>query len=234
MTEAQDSGSNDTLRPPQTVQIPVQTSAASAPDEQISTPPAGPATTRSPADHRPRRRVWIIGTAALLLGLAAGAGIGIAATRSDPTQSKQYRALQASVSSAQDQEEATKESFGAAQRSADASLALANQDLAQQQAAIATSQAAVASSAAAMSQAQAAIDANSITEGTWTVGSDIQPGRYRTSAPVSEGCYWEIDRSGTNGSSIVQNDLPTGGYPTITLSVGQDFTTKDCGNWLKQ
>jgi hypothetical protein len=166
-----------------------------------------------------------------LLGLLAGAGIGIAASRSDPTQSRQYKSMQAAVSSAQDQEEATKESFGAAQRAADASLVSANQDLAQREAAVATSEAAVASSAAAMSQAQAAINANTITEGTWTVGTDVQPGTYRTTAAVVGDCYWEIDNA---GGGIVKNDVVTGGYPTVTLSAGQTFVTERCGDWRKQ
>jgi hypothetical protein len=66
------------------------------------------------------------------------------------------------------------------------------------------------------------------------VGTDVQPGHYRTTAAVSGGCYWMITKSGTNGSDIIQNGLPTGGYPTVTLSAGQDFTTQDCGSWVKQ
>lgn len=235
MAEAKHDIANEASSRALSSEIPTQTAVADAPDEQIASVHSGataPTMHRPTAPRRRGRTVWGVGIAALL-GLVGGAGIGIAASRSDPAQSQQYKSLQAAVSSAQDQEEATKESFGAAQRAADASLVSANQDLEQRASAIAASESAVASSAAAISQAQAAVNANTISEGTWTVGSDVQPGHYRTTAPVSEGCYWEISRTGSNGS-IVQNDLPTGGYPTVTLSVGQDFKTEGCGEWLKQ
>lgn len=214
--------------------IPSQRAAADAPEEQIAAQSVtAPAPTHSPATttRRGGRKVWAVGVAALLVGLLAGAGIGFAATRSDPTQSKQYRTLQAAVTSAEDQREATKESFGAAQRAADASLQSANQDLEQRASAVAASESAVASSAAAMSQAQAAINANTISEGTWTVGSDVQPGTYRTRAAVGGTCYWEVDNA---SGGIVKNDIVTGGFPTVTLSAGQTFVTERCGDWLKQ
>ena len=73
----------------------------------------------------------------------------------------------------------------------------------------------------------------SITDGMWTVGVDFPAGRYRTTANVGSDCYWEIDRSGTNGHDIVDNDLPSGGRPSVTLKKGQDFKTQDCGKWSK-
>ncbi|WP_157802485.1 hypothetical protein [Sediminihabitans luteus] len=78
------------------------------------------------------------------------------------------------------------------------------------------------------------IAASTITEGTWTVGTDIAPGTYRTTAAVGGECYWSIERSGSNGSDIVENDIVTGGFPTVVLSEGQDFTTNRCGSWAKQ
>ncbi|WP_166846059.1 hypothetical protein [Isoptericola sp. BMS4] len=73
-----------------------------------------------------------------------------------------------------------------------------------------------------------------ITEGTWTVGDDVEPGTYRTTESVSGDCYWAIYRSGTNQGDIVQNDIVTGGHPTVSLSDGQDFETNRCGTWDKQ
>lgn len=72
-----------------------------------------------------------------------------------------------------------------------------------------------------------------IDEGTWTVGTDIQPGKYRVRENVAGDCYWEITKSGSNGSTIVQNDIVQGGRPTVTLSGGQDFKTARCGSWEK-
>jgi len=64
------------------------------------------------------------------------------------------------------------------------------------------------------------------------VGEDIKAGRYRTVDTVSDGCYWEITADEGSGD-IVQNDLPTGGRPTVSLENGQQFTTKDCGDWAR-
>jgi hypothetical protein len=73
---------------------------------------------------------------------------------------------------------------------------------------------------------------NTIAEGSWAVGVDIQPGTYRTKETVVGDCYWEID-SDANGDHIVANDIVTGGRPTVTLKNGQFFKTSRCGQWGK-
>lgn len=73
-----------------------------------------------------------------------------------------------------------------------------------------------------------------IEEGVWVVGSDIQPGTYRTIDPVSDGCYWGIYRGGTNMDDIIQNGTPTGGRPVVTLRKGQEFESNGCGSWAKR
>lgn len=80
---------------------------------------------------------------------------------------------------------------------------------------------------AAPPQAAAAIE-----EGTWEVGVDVAPGRYKTTAAVDGMCYWKITTTG-KPDNIVDNDIVTGGRPTVTLKKGQDFTTQDCGTWSK-
>jgi hypothetical protein len=93
----------------------------------------------------------------------------------------------------------------------------------------------VAEREAAVTATEQQIAANTITEGMWTVGIDIEPGTYRTTEAVSSGsCYWGIYRSGTNGGDIIENDIVNGGFPTVTLSEGQDFSTQRCGSWVKQ
>jgi hypothetical protein len=72
-----------------------------------------------------------------------------------------------------------------------------------------------------------------VDDGTWTVGTDLPAGKYRTKANVGSDCYWAILKSGTNGADIVSNDIPGGGRPTVTLSAGQDFKTSRCGTWEK-
>jgi len=76
--------------------------------------------------------------------------------------------------------------------------------------------------------------AAAIEEGTWEVGVDVAAGRYKTTEAVDSAgmCYWKITTTG-KPDDIVDNDIVTGGRPTVTLKKGQDFTTQDCGPWTK-
>jgi hypothetical protein len=85
----------------------------------------------------------------------------------------------------------------------------------------------------ALDGAEAEQAANTVSDGIWTVGVDIEPGTYRATG-VGEDCYWGIYKSGTNGDEIINNDIPGGGNPTVTLSEGQDFESARCGEWTKQ
>jgi hypothetical protein len=69
-----------------------------------------------------------------------------------------------------------------------------------------------------------------IEEGQWEVGADIKPGRYKVIDPVTGNCYWKISPTGNPGD-IIDNDIVTGGKPTVTLKQGQDFTNRGCGTW---
>lgn len=75
--------------------------------------------------------------------------------------------------------------------------------------------------------------AATIDDGVWTVGEDFPAGTYKVTAAVTQMCYWGIYKSGTNQENIIQNDIVTGGRPTVTLKRGQDFKTSDCGTWIK-
>ena len=74
---------------------------------------------------------------------------------------------------------------------------------------------------------------NSVGEGVWVVGQDIEAGTYRATQPVSSSCYWEIS-TGQGGFDIIDNDIPGGGYPQVTLTDGQHFKLSSCGTWTKQ
>lgn len=71
---------------------------------------------------------------------------------------------------------------------------------------------------------------NSVSSGVWQVGKDIEAGTYRATSPVGDDCYWEIKA----GDSIVQNDIPGGGYPEVTVSDGQQLKIYSCGTFAKQ
>jgi hypothetical protein len=199
-------------------------------------------TTSSPPP-KPRLPVWVLpavmAVAALVVGLLAGGIVGF--TSADPTASDEFKAVAASLTAAQSQISVSQQDAQAAQvsaRSAVSSVAQQSASLAAASASQAADLAARESSVAARESAVGAVEqsiaANSVGPGTWTVGVDIQPGTYRTAQEVGSDCYWEITRSGTNGSDIVENDLPAGGRPTVTLREGQDFSSERCGTWVKQ
>lgn len=70
-----------------------------------------------------------------------------------------------------------------------------------------------------------------IDEGVWTVGVDIPPGTYQVIDPVEDECYWSITTTGSNGDDIISNDVVSGGRPSVTLEIGQDFENNRCGTW---
>lgn len=75
---------------------------------------------------------------------------------------------------------------------------------------------------------------NSVENGVWTVGTDIKAGTYRTKESVGSDCYWAVLQTGSNGSDIIDNGIPGGGRPTVTVKKGQDFESQRCGTWVKQ
>lgn len=100
--------------------------------------------------------------------------------------------------------------------------------------AVAESEAAIEKREKAVGTAESEAAANTVSDGTWTVGDDIKPGTYRATSNVGSRCYWGIYRSGSNGSDIIENDIPGGGKPTVKLSKGQDFKSSNCGDWRKK
>ena len=73
-------------------------------------------------------------------------------------------------------------------------------------------------------------------EGTYEIGVDAKPGRYKTRVPEdSSGCYWEKakDDSGEFDSLIANGEVNAGGRQSITLKRGQFFLSDDCGTWIR-
>jgi hypothetical protein len=100
--------------------------------------------------------------------------------------------------------------------------------------AVAAAEQSVAKREQAVAAAEQRVASDSIGEGTWTVGVDVQPGTYRTRKPVGADCYWGLYRSGSNGRDIISNGIPGGGFPTVQLNVGQEFLNNRCGTFVKQ
>ncbi|MDN4611068.1 hypothetical protein [Arthrobacter burdickii] len=191
------------------------------------------------------RKLKLGGAAAVALAVFAG-GIGVGSAVADPTKSEEYAAVAAESTSRQtliEEKDAYKDKLLDRQKELEAQLDSARalegefrskeESVAKREQAVGAAEAAVKKREDAVKGAEAKKAATTITEGSWTVGRNVEPGTYTTSAPVTGRCYWGIYVSGTNGDDIVANDNVSGGQPTVTLQVGQDFTTNRCGSWSK-
>lgn len=208
--------------------------------------PTEPVATRP--RRRPSRAVWIasaVAVTALLSGVVVGGAI------TDPTTSEAYQSLTRDKQAVEGERDQLRTDYAAEQEKytaeRDKYLVLENgisgreTDVAARETAVAKAEGAVKDAEAAVKKREAAVTkteqtkaANTVSDGTWTVGTDLAPGTYRTTAAVDSTCYWGIYASGSNGGDIIENDLPGGGRPVVTLAAGQDFSTQRCGSWEKQ
>lgn len=193
---------------------------------------------------RPARRKsghrWAIAAAvvaALLLGLGLGSTIGPSSDEYDGVQAElatsqnDLGTVRQNLGVVQDQVEEAQDSASAASSSASAAVASADA----RQSELEAQEAAVAARETAVAVVEQTIEDNSIEQGTWTVGVDMAPGTYRTAEAVTSGdCYWAITVTGSNGSDIVENDIVSGGFPTVTVSEGQTFENNRCGTFVLQ
>jgi hypothetical protein len=76
-------------------------------------------------------------------------------------------------------------------------------------------------------------DQSIVEDGTFTVGTDIQPGTYHTEG--GEGCYWaRLSGFGGTVGDVIANHLGSGPQ-TVTISQSDKaFNTARCGIWQKQ
>lgn len=186
-------------------------------------------------------KVAIAGVVAI--GLLAGgifAGMAIA----DPTKSEEYATAVSHVQVAGADRDKYREQLAALTtkhqelesgiEEREAALEERERALGERESGLEESEAAVKAREKAVGTAEAEAEANTVSDGTWTVGEDIKAGTYRTTGNVESSCYWGIYRSGSNGGDIIENDIPGGGKPTVKLSKGQDFKSSNCGDWQKK
>lgn len=183
---------------------------------------------------------WVAGAAAVILV----GGIVLGTTIPDPKKSREFVALQTekdSVSGELSSLQGRFDSLASGIKGREAAITAREVAVEKTAAGVKTADAAVKTAEAALKKREEAVTgaekakaANTIKEGTWTVGVDVEPGTYRANADVTSGCYWGIYRTGSNGSDIIDNDIVSGGRPSVTLSAGQDFKTSRCGTWSKQ
>jgi hypothetical protein len=73
-----------------------------------------------------------------------------------------------------------------------------------------------------------------ISDGRWEVGVDVAAGVDKVKEAITSGnCYWNIGPTAGPGK-IIENEVDSGGRPTVTLSKDEDFTTTRCGTWAKR
>lgn len=72
---------------------------------------------------------------------------------------------------------------------------------------------------------------NEFGDGTWEVGVDIEPGRYRTDP--GDGCYWARLRSRGGGvDAIIDNNNARGGQEIVEIAASDAyFESVRCGTW---
>lgn len=190
---------------------------------------------------RSRKKPILLASAAVVL--FAG-GIAFGTVLPDPKTSEAYVSLADEKSTVEIERDAALSSYATLKGKFDTlerGMASRESKVAAREAEVGKADAAVKSAEAAVKVREEAVTgaektkaANTIGDGTWTVGTDIEPGTYRTAADVGSSCYWGIYATGSNGSNIIDNDLPGGGRPSVALSAGQDFKSTRCGKWEKQ
>ncbi|WP_259678334.1 hypothetical protein [Arthrobacter oryzae] len=191
---------------------------------------------------RPGRKKRTFATVAVLALMAGATAVGT--TLPDPKSSDAYRSLEGEKSAVESERDSAKSSYESMKSKHDtlqngiaareAKVSTRESEVGKADAAVKTAEAAVKAREEAVTGAEKTKAANTVGDGTWTVGTDIEPGTYRAAAAVGSTCYWGIYRSGSNGDDIIQNDIPGGGRPVVNLSAGQDFNSTRCGKWEKQ
>jgi hypothetical protein len=191
---------------------------------------------------KPGRKKRRFGALVVLAVLASAVAVGT--TLPDPKSSDAYAALAGEKRAVEAERDSAKSSYESMKSKHDtlqngiaareAKVTARETEVGKADASVKTAEAAVKVREEAVTGAEKTKAANTVGDGTWTVGTDIEPGTYRAAAAVGSSCYWGIYRSGSNGGDIIENDIPGGGRPVINLSAGQDFNSTRCGKWEKQ
>lgn len=207
------------------------------------------------------RQRWVAATAAGLVVLLATAGGSFAAGASsvDPTESQAYAAMADDLADVMtERDDALGEIAGAQQTARDALGDVAERELAADDrdlelderkarldtdeaarmvafaAAQAEADAAMAAREAAVGIAEATAAANTVSgNGTFLVGTDIQPGTYRSDGGSL--CYW-ARLSGLSGGlgDIISNSISPGQQFVEVRASDAAFQSNGCGAWVRQ
>ena len=77
---------------------------------------------------------------------------------------------------------------------------------------------------------------NTIRKGTWRVGEDVKPGKYRTNGALPSEipmCYWDVRQGSETGDYLDQGVTKVDEPGLVTLKKGQYFKTTGCEEWYE-
>src|SRR4029453_19207718 len=159
-----------------------------------------PDTVEEPRRRGRRSLPWILATALAVALLLTAAFLG--SRLPDPKTSSEYLALQSKYSVLQadntrisgllEKNRTEKQTLEDGTRARENQVTGREQEVAKKEAAVQAAEQAVKKREEAVTSAEKQKAANTIREGTWTVGVDVAPGTYRTDSEVTLSCYWGI------------------------------------------
>jgi multidrug efflux pump subunit AcrA (membrane-fusion protein) len=131
---------------------------------------------------------------------------------------------------AEDAQAQAEEELAQAQADAADEIAGVRADLADRRARIEERESELDEREEAITAFETAVENNSFGDGTYLIGEEVQPGRYRNDGSGGF-CYWER-LSGLSGSF---NEIIANGSPNIVDIAATDeaFHTEGCGTWQK-
>lgn len=188
------------------------------PDQGV---PPQPVPSTLPASPAPKRRRWPY-VAGVVVALLVGVGIGSSGDKGIPKAD--YDKVVAENASLVTK---AKTAEGKAQ-DADGRAAAANRQLADAKAALDKRSAELDAREAKVTTAEASYDASHLKPGVYIVGTDIQPGQYRSVADVTGLCYF----AQKDGQKILWNDVNKEGRPVATVEAAAGTTFefgRECG-----
>lgn len=179
-----------------------------------------------------------VGIVAFLIGAVIGQQ-GMVTKASQDALRSQLSAAQSDLASTQaqlsttqsqlsDQTQRAQQADQAAQAKAAKDYAARNAVLDQRKQTLDSQASSLSSRQADLAARTAAANANSFSDGLYSVGTDIQSGTYHTDG--GDSCYWAKLNS-NDTSDIADNNLGAGPQ-TVTIN-SPYFESKDCGTWTK-
>lgn len=170
---------------------------------------------------RNRPVLWLVVTGLVALFIGIGIGAATEVEEEDTTE------LEADLADAEDALADAED----AREQAQARLGELRREVRRQRAGLAEREEELEARAAEVEEEEERAARQTISDGTWQVGEDIEPGTYRS--PAGGSCYWERLRSpgGEGIDNIIANGLEAN--PTVQLEAGEWFRAQDCDEWEK-